>query len=98
MPGATLRHPKESFESLMRRYKKAVEKAETLRDLRDHEAFEKPSSIRKRKKAAARKRHLRQMEEQKVALDPRARLRRVKAPKPKKTHSWITGDPSPYEI
>lgn len=56
MPGASLKHPKESFESLMRRFKRAVEKADVMREVRGREAFEKPSMKRKRAKAAAVKR------------------------------------------
>jgi small subunit ribosomal protein S21 len=48
--------PGESFESLMRRFKKAVEKSGVLADARKHEFFEKPSVLAKKKSAAARKR------------------------------------------
>ena len=48
--------PGESFESLMKRFKKAVERSGILSDLRKHEFYEKPSVQRKRKQAAARKR------------------------------------------
>lgn len=56
MPSAKLRHPKESFESLLRRFKKSVEKADIMNDLRKKEFFEKPSAIRKRERAASKKR------------------------------------------
>jgi len=56
MAKVSLKHPKESFESLLRRFKKAVDAAETLKDARKHEFYEKPTNIRKRKKAAAKKR------------------------------------------
>ena len=56
MPKVSLKHANESFESLMRRFKKAVEKSDILKVLRDYEAYEKPSEERKRKKAAAVKR------------------------------------------
>jgi small subunit ribosomal protein S21 len=46
----------ESFESLMKRFKKAVERSGILTDLKKHEFYEKPSVKRKRKQAAARKR------------------------------------------
>lgn len=60
MPRVTLKHKGEYFESLMRRFKKSVEKANTLQDARKHEFYEKPSAQRKREKAAARKRAQRQ--------------------------------------
>jgi len=50
--------PGESFESLMKRFKKAVERSGILADLKKHEFYEKPSVKRKRKQAAARKRAL----------------------------------------
>jgi small subunit ribosomal protein S21 len=56
MPGVSLKHPNESFESLMRRFKKAVEKSDILKTLREYEAYEKPSERKKRLKAAAVKR------------------------------------------
>jgi len=46
----------ESFESLWKRFKRAVEHENVLADLRKHEYYEKPSVKRKRKSAAARKR------------------------------------------
>lgn len=51
-----LKHPKETFESLFRRFKKAVDKADVIKDFKKHEFFEKPTSKRKRAKAAAKKR------------------------------------------
>jgi small subunit ribosomal protein S21 len=56
MPRVTLKHPNESFESMLRRFKKAVEKSEILKVLREYEAYEKPSETKKRKHAAAVKR------------------------------------------
>lgn len=46
----------ERFESLMRRFRKAVDKSGVMADLRKHEFYEKPSVKEKRKQAAARKR------------------------------------------
>lgn len=48
----------ESFESLMRRFKKAVERSGVLADLKRHEFYEKPSVRKKRKQEAAKKRAL----------------------------------------
>ena len=81
MPSAKLRHENESFDSLMRRWKRAVEKADTLKELRKREFFEKPSSIRKRAKAAALKRHQRIRELEKMTQDERARFHAKKEKK-----------------
>ncbi len=56
MAKAKLKHPKESFDSLLRRFKKSVDKEDTLKDFRKKEFYEKPSSKRKRAKASAKKR------------------------------------------
>lgn len=47
--------PGESFESLIRRFKRSVERDGILSDLRKHEYYEKPSVRRKKKSIAARK-------------------------------------------
>lgn len=49
----------ESFENLLRRFRKAVEKGGVLQELRRREYFEKPSVKKKRKQIAARKRNRR---------------------------------------
>lgn len=46
----------EPFESALRRFKKAVEKAGVLSEMRKREHYEKPSVKRKKKAIAARKR------------------------------------------
>lgn len=56
MPKVSLKHKNESFEQLMRRFKRAVEKADIIKEVRKRECFEKPSVHRKRAKAAAIKR------------------------------------------
>jgi len=56
MAKVTLKHPKESFESLFRRFKKAVDKDDVLKDSRKKEFYEKRSSKRKRAAASAVKR------------------------------------------
>ncbi len=50
------KHPNESFEQLLRRFKKAVDNADVVKDSRKNEYFEKHTSRRKRAKAAAVKR------------------------------------------
>lgn len=49
----------ESLESALKRFKKKVQKAGILTELRRREHYEKPSVKRKRKKAQARKRQRR---------------------------------------
>ena len=56
MPIVTPKHKNESFEGLLRRFKRAVEKSDILKDLRKYEFYERPGDKRKRAKAAARKR------------------------------------------
>ncbi len=46
----------ERIDSALRRFRKAVDKAGVMADLRKHEYYEKPSVQKKRKQAASRKR------------------------------------------
>lgn len=71
MPRVQLKHANESFESLIRRFKKAVEKSDILKILREYEAYEKPSERKKRLKAAAVKRWKRR--EFELSLPPHKR-------------------------
>jgi small subunit ribosomal protein S21 len=48
--------PDETFESLLKRFKKSVIKADVLQELRKREYYVKPSVKRKLKSEAARKR------------------------------------------
>ena len=48
----------ESFENAMKRFKKSVEKAGILSEVRKREHYEKPSVKRKKKALAAKKRAL----------------------------------------
>ena len=54
----------ESFEGALRRFKRKVEKAGILTELRKRQFFEKPSVKRKRKAVSARKKMLRKMAEE----------------------------------
>ncbi len=54
----------ESFENAMRRFRKAVERAGILKEIKKHQTFEKPSQKRKRKLIAARKKQFRKMKEE----------------------------------
>lgn len=48
----------ESIASALRRFKKDTDRAGTLREFKNHEAFEKPSVKRRKKSSAARARIL----------------------------------------
>ncbi len=48
----------ESIESALKRFKKKVQKAGTLSEIKRRETYEKPSIKRKRKSEAARKRRV----------------------------------------
>jgi small subunit ribosomal protein S21 len=54
----------ESFENALRRFKRKVEKAGILTELRKRQHFEKPSVKRKRKAIQARKKILRKLAEE----------------------------------
>lgn len=82
MPKVELKHKNESFEGLMRRWKKAVEKADVLKTLRKYEFYERPGDKKKRAKAAAIKREQRRMQEQEWL-----RLG-IRPPKPQKKGRW----------
>lgn len=56
MPSVRIKGEWESFESLLKRFKRSVEKANTLTDIRKHEFYEKPSELKKRAKMVAKKR------------------------------------------
>ena len=55
LPGVVVRDG-DSFEGALKRFKKTVEKAGTLSEVRKREHYEKPSVKKKKKEAAARKR------------------------------------------
>ena len=63
MAGITVKEG-EPYESFIRRFRRACEKAGILRDLKRHEYFEKPSVKKKRKQAEARRRAWRRSQEQ----------------------------------
>ena len=60
MPGIFVRDG-ESFESALKRFKKQVEKAGVLSEVRKREFYEKPSVKRKKKMIAARKRLMKRL-------------------------------------
>ncbi len=57
----------ESFENALRRFKRKVEKAGILTELRKRQHFEKPSVKRKRKAVQAKKKAARKVQEEKRA-------------------------------
>jgi small subunit ribosomal protein S21 len=54
----------EPFDVALRRFKRTIEKAGIITELRALEFYEKPTSERKRKKAAAVKRHYKRIRSQ----------------------------------
>jgi small subunit ribosomal protein S21 len=60
LPGVFL-DDSDHFDVALRRFKKQVEKAGVLSELKKRQHYEKPSVMRKKKKAAARKRLLKKM-------------------------------------
>jgi small subunit ribosomal protein S21 len=65
MPGIRVKE-NEPFEVAIRRFKRTIEKAGTLTELRSREFYEKPTSERKRKLAAAVKRHHKRIRSQQL--------------------------------
>ncbi len=54
----------ESFENAIRRFRKSVERAGILRDVKKHDIYEKPSEKRKRRLIAARKKEMKRQREE----------------------------------
>jgi small subunit ribosomal protein S21 len=63
MPSVRLKE-NEPFEVAIRRFKRTIEKAGLLTELRSREFYEKPTAERKRKHAAAVKRHHKRLRSQ----------------------------------
>ena len=61
LPGVYLNEDNYNFDIALRRFKKQVEKAGILSEMKKRQHFEKPSVMRKKKKAAARKRLMKKM-------------------------------------
>ena len=64
------KHKHESFESMMRRFKKGCEKSDILNEVKKREHFEKPSMVRRLSRKAAVKTELRRQEDQKLKRFP----------------------------
>ena len=60
------KHNGESFESLMRRFKKGCEKSNILLEVKKREFYEKPSSISKRSRDIAKKKEQKRQEDQRI--------------------------------
>ena len=58
------KHKGESFESLMKRFRKSVEKSDILNEVKDREHFTKPSTTKKLSREIAKKREKKRREEQ----------------------------------
>jgi small subunit ribosomal protein S21 len=52
----------EPFDMALRRFKRACEKDNIMKDVKEKESYEKPTAKRKRKKAAAKKREQKRVE------------------------------------
>jgi len=63
--GVTVRD-NENINQSLRRFKKKIEEAGILDDLRKHEFYEKPTTERKRKKGAAKARWKKKLESQQL--------------------------------
>ena len=60
------KHRGETFESMMRRFKKGCEKSDIINEVRKREHFEKPSMTRRISRQVASKKELRIQEDQRV--------------------------------
>ena len=60
------KHNGESFESLLRRFKKSCEKSNVLLEVKKREFYEKPSSISKRSRGIAKKKEQKRQEDQRI--------------------------------
>ena len=63
---AIKRRPDETVDSMLRRFKREVLKAEILKDLRKHEYYVSPSEKRRLKSAEAQKRERKKQAKQKL--------------------------------
>lgn len=75
MPSVKAKNQYETIDQLLRRFKRSVERADVIKDIRKHEYFEKPTAKRKRKKAAAKKRYQKQEAARRNQFQPRTKRR-----------------------
>ena len=67
VPGVFLNEDDYNFDIALRRFKKQVEKAGILSEMKKRQHYEKPSVMRKKKKAAARKRLMKKIRKMSMA-------------------------------
>ncbi len=67
LPGVFLNEDDYNFDIALRRFKKQVEKAGVLSEMKKRQHYEKPSVMRKKKKAAARKRLMKKIRKMNMA-------------------------------
>ena len=67
LPGVFLNDDDYNFDIALRRFKKQVEKAGVLSEMKKRQHYEKPSVMRKKKKAAARKRLMKKIRKMNMA-------------------------------
>ena len=60
------KHKGESFESMMRRFKKGCEKSDIINEVKKREFYEKGSTTRRKSREMAVKKELRRQEDQRV--------------------------------
>ena len=60
------KHKHETFESMVRRFKKGCEKTDVLNEVKKREHFEKPSMTRRISRKMAEKKELRRQEDQRI--------------------------------
>ena len=60
------KHRGETFESMMRRFKKGCEKSDIINEVKKREHFEKPSMTRRKGREMAVKKESRRQEDQRV--------------------------------
>ena len=60
------KHRNESFESMMRRFKKGCEKTDVLNEVKKREHFEKPSLSRRKRRQLAVSKEIKRQQEQRL--------------------------------
>jgi ribosomal protein S21 len=69
MARVSLNHPDERFNSLYRRFRKAVERDNIMLDLREHEFFTSAAENRKRALARAKRRDAKRQADERIAIE-----------------------------
>mgnify|MGYP001391013135 CR=1 FL=1 len=64
------KHKHESFEAMMRRFKKGCEKSDIINEVKKREHFEKSSTTRRKSREMAVKKESRRQEDQKLKRFP----------------------------